>query len=113
MRFGILTRRPMPDIRSSQLRRAPHVLATAQGEEVVLLDTSRERYYTLNAIGARVWELLERSTTFGELVSAIRAEYDAPSGSDADRVEEDVARLLTQLRTAGLLVVASMGDARS
>src|SRR5689334_18021854 len=47
MRFGILTRRPMPDIRSSRLRRAAHVLATAQGEEVVLLDTSRERYYTL------------------------------------------------------------------
>jgi Coenzyme PQQ synthesis protein D (PqqD). len=109
MRFGIPARRPMADIKSSTLRRAPHVLATAQGEEVVLLDTSRERYYTLNAIGARVWELLERSTTFVELVAAIRAEYDAPSGSDVD---VDVAHLLTQLRTAGLLIVVATEDAR-
>ena len=109
MRFGILARRPMADIRSSTLRRAPHVLATAQGEEVVLLDTSRERYYTLNAIGARVWELLECSTTFAELVAAIRGEYDAPTGSD---VGVDVGQLLTQLRTAGLLIVAATEDAR-
>lgn len=107
MRFGILTRRPMPDIRSSRLQRAPHVLATVQGEEIVLLDTSRERYYTLNAIAARVWELLEGSTTFAGMVTAIRAEYDAPAGAEGDRVDEDMRQLLTQLRTAGLLVVRS------
>ena len=112
MRFGILTRRPMPDIRSSRLWRAPHVLTTTQGEEVVLLDTARERYYTLNAVGALMWELLERSTTFVELVAAVRAEYDAPAGAEGDRVEGDVSQLLTQLRTAGLLVVASE-EARS
>lgn len=112
MRFGILTRRPMPDIRSSRLCRAPHVLATEQGEEIVLLDTSRERYYTLNAIGARVWKLLDGSTTLAEIVAAIRAEYDAPAGVEGDRVDEDISGLLTQLRSAGLLVVAPMRDAQ-
>jgi hypothetical protein len=113
MRFGILTRRTAPDIRSGRLRRPPHVLATAQGDEIVLFDTSRERYYTLNAVGTRVWQLLERSTTFTEVVAAIRAEYDAPPGREGDPVEGDIARLLTELRRAGMLAVAAAEETSS
>jgi hypothetical protein len=92
-------------ILNGRLRQSPHVLATAQGDELVLLDVKREQYYTLNEVGSRAWELLAEGTTRSRIVEAIRREYDLPDGTEGDSVEGDVSRLLTQLHAAGLVVI--------
>ena len=107
MRSGILYRLFAPDVESGRLRRASHVLATAQGEEVVLFDTVRERYYTLNAVGTRVWELLAEPTTLAAVVAAIRREFALPVEGD-DPIARDITRLLRELRAAGMLSVERM-----
>ena len=108
MRSGILYKLLAPDIGSGRLCRAPHVLATAQGDEVVLFDTARERYYTLNAVGTRVWELLAEPTTLASLAAAIRREFAVPADGADDPVEGDLTRLLRELRSAGMLRVERM-----
>ena len=105
MRSGILYKLFAPDIESGRLHRAPHVLATAQGEELVLFDTARERYYTLNAVGARVWELLAEPTTLADIVTAIRGEFAVPADTADDPIERDLTRLLRELRAAGMVMV--------
>jgi len=98
------TRGASPDATHGRLRQSPTVLATAQGEELVLLDLQGERYYTLNAVGSRVWTLLADGATRAEIVAAIRQEYDMPAGREGDPIEGDVTRLLARLLEAGLVV---------
>lgn len=105
MRSGILYKLFAPDVESGRVHRAPHVLATAQGDEVVLFDTGRERYYTLNAVGARVWELLAEPTTLADVVTAIRGEFALPADAADDPIERDTIRLLRELRAAGMVMV--------
>ena len=104
MRLRFISRSIAPDVTACRLRRAAHVLATPQGDEVVLFDTARERYYTLNEVGASMWALLAEPKTLDELVAAIRREYQVPTGRTPDPIREDVARLLRDLHVAGMLL---------
>jgi hypothetical protein len=80
------------------------VLAAAQGDELVLLDTRGERYYTLNDVGSRAWALLRDGATHARIVDVVRAEYELPASPDGDPIARDVARLLADLHAAGLIV---------
>jgi hypothetical protein len=105
MRLGTRREPNAIDVTNGLLRRAPHVLATAQRDEVVLFDTARERYYTLNDVGTLVWTLLGEPTTVASIVEAIRLEYAVPPDAAPDPVAGDVAALLRELHAAGMLVV--------
>lgn len=98
------TRAGPPAMLDAVLRPSHDVLATAQGEAVVLLDLRSERYYTLNETGSRAWTLLGRGATYGQIVETLRREYDALTEDSGDTVEEDVARLLADLLAAGLVI---------
>jgi hypothetical protein len=93
----------LPALRT-RLRQSPHVLATAQGNELALLDMKRERYYTLNEVGSRAWTLLALGTTRSAIVETICREYDVTSAGGEYAVDEDISRLLSQLYEAGLVV---------
>lgn len=87
-----------------RLRQSSPVLATAQGDELVLLDLKRERYFTLNDVGSRVWALLGSGSTRDEIASVIAREYDVRSDDAGNLVAADVGRLLAELHAAGLVV---------
>lgn len=86
------------------VRRSPRVLSTEQAGEVTLLDPRSGRYYTLNEVGSLVWRLLADGSSFSTIVDVVRREYVVAGNGDADPVEADIARLLDELRQAGLLV---------
>jgi hypothetical protein len=88
----------------AELRQSRHVLATAQGDELVLLDMKRERYYTLNEVGSRTWALLALGATRSAIVETICNEYQIDSAGGKKVVNEDIARLLSELYEAGLIV---------
>lgn len=104
----------IPIALDGRLRQSPHVLSAAQGSELVLFDLEGERYYTLNEVGSRAWAVLAGGATGASIVEAIRGEYALPPGVDEERVAGDVARLLADLHTAGLVVVdtAAEGEGR-
>lgn len=72
---------------------APSVVSTAIPGETVILDASGDRYFSLQGVGPRVWELLQAPTTPARLVEAIMDEYDV----DAETCERDVFTLLAEL----------------
>jgi hypothetical protein len=86
------------------LRPSRHVLATARGDELVLLDLEGERYYTLNEVGSRVWTLLDGGATRAGIVDTLRREYDIRAENSGDALDGDVARLLAELYAAGLVI---------
>jgi len=53
--------------------------------------------YTLNGIGAFIWEKLEKPSSVAELRSAIFAEYEA----DPDTIDADLDRFLVEMKTIG------------
>jgi len=71
------------------------------GDESVLLDLASEQYFGLDAIGTRVWQLLEADPNVQAAFDALAAEYDVEAG----QLEADLIALLRQLAAAGLIAV--------
>jgi hypothetical protein len=72
------------------------------GGETVLLSLTDGVYYGLNAVGARIWELLKQPHTVSQLRDAIVREFDVP----AARCAPDVEAFVAKLRDRALLVEA-------
>lgn len=54
-------------------------------DEAVLLNVENGVYFGLDAVGARIWQLIGQGTTQEEIVNQLLAEYDVePSQLDAD-----------------------------
>ena len=71
------------------------------GDESVLLDLASERYFGLDAVGTRVWQMLEADPDVRSAHAALVGEYDV----DAARLEADLLALLQQLADAGLVAI--------
>ncbi len=73
--------------------------------ETVILGLTAGRYYGLDAVGARVWQLIQTPTSIADLARTIVAEYDV----ERDRCEADLLALLQKMVDAGLVEVRSAG----
>lgn len=76
-------------------------LSTNVNGELVILNLMDETYYGLVGVGARVWELIQQSRTFAELVEQISRDYDV----EPNRCEIDVRTLLVNLASKSLVEV--------
>lgn len=81
----------------------PEQVSCPLGEESAILNLNNTVYYGLNPVGARVWNLLQKQRTVGELRDALLDEYDV----DAERCERDLIELLEKMRSEGLIQVRS------
>ncbi|MET0516059.1 MAG: PqqD family protein [Nitrospiraceae bacterium] len=79
----------------------PDIHGTAMDGEMVLLNLCSGRYYTLNAVGATVWECSREGKTLGDIHHTICARFEV----SPDRAEEDLLALIDQLVGEGLLSV--------
>ena len=69
--------------------------------EAVILNLADGVYYGLDPVGARVWEMLDRPRSVGELRDAVVAEWEV----DAATAERDLLDLLDELSARGLVEV--------
>jgi len=73
------------------------------GEEIIVPIKGHvgdlEGVFTLNEVGSMIWRLIDGQTTVGELMEAVRNEYDVEAGE----AEKDVADFLRSLEDAGLI----------
>jgi len=77
----------------------PEVLFQEVSGEMVLLDLASENYFGLDEIGARIWGLLESSSSIGDAMDILSEEYEV----GRDVLEKDVRELLDKLLDAGLI----------
>lgn len=83
-------------------RSADQVSTLLQGE-VVILNVKSGKYYNLNPVGSRIWELIEQPATVLSIVDAITAEYEV----ERERCAADVVNILQAMRAAGLVQISS------
>jgi hypothetical protein len=56
--------------------------------------------YTLNGVGARIWELIDGHATIDEITSAIVREYEV----ETPQAKADVVEFLAQMKEIGAVV---------
>ena len=82
------------------LRRNGEIIHAAVGaDEAVMLSIQAGRYYSVNAVGRRVWELLEAPKTVTELRVSICAEFEV----DDETCEADIVKFLGEMIDNGLV----------
>jgi hypothetical protein len=64
--------------------------------EIAILDTAGGLYYGVDAVGARVWEMLQTPMTFGALCTSIMAEFDVDEATCEADMQEFVATLAAE-----------------
>ena len=88
---------------TDRLATSDDVVCRQVGGETVLLDIASGTYFGLDAVGARVWQLIEDDRcTLLETCDRIGAEYDVPRTD----LEQDVLELAAQLVEHGLAAKA-------
>jgi len=79
--------------------------ASISGDGLILLDVDEGLVLTSNAVGARIWQLIEQDRTTAEIVRQIVDDYDVP----IERAQRDVAMFVAALMSRGLVA----GDPRA
>jgi PqqD family protein of HPr-rel-A system len=82
---------------------APGLTAAHLGDEAVLLDTNSGRYYGLNELGARIFELAKTSTSVRQIMDALLQEYKV----EAERLEADLLAFLGEMEERKLIHVTN------
>jgi hypothetical protein len=86
--------------------RSPGVLAQQLEQTdstLVLLHPRSGEYFTLEAVGRRVWQLCDGKRTIAEIAASIAEEYEEAPGV----ITSDVLELVKELMDAELVVAAS------
>jgi len=82
------------------LRRDVDLLFNQIDGEVVMLSIENSKYYGMDKVGSRIWELLENPLTFKELVNILMDEYNVSE----DKCTNDTLCFLVKLRDRKLLL---------
>jgi len=80
-------------------RRESGLMSAAVNDELLMMSVDHGRYFNLNGVGARIWELLAEPVTLTQLVDALVREY----AIEAEEARGDVEAFLVDLRVRGLL----------
>jgi len=86
---------------SSKVRRNENSLSAEVDDALVLMSIERGHYYSLDVIGANIWQRLEQWTAVSELCSILGEEYDA----DPETIRRDVLALLESLAKECLIEI--------
>lgn len=100
---------PPIDVTKTMVQPSPRVAFQQIGDETVLLDLDTERYFSLDGIGAKVWQWIVEGLGTDQIEARLIDGYDAPAAT----IRADLAGLLAQLAEAGLVRLetgAQMGD---
>ena len=76
-------------------------VSTDLGDEVAILDLKGGTYYGLDAVGARIWSLIQEPRKVEEIRDILVSEYEV----EQDRCERDLITLLQGLADEGLVEV--------
>ncbi|MBE9227080.1 PqqD family protein [Phormidium sp. LEGE 05292] len=71
--------------------------------ESVILNLKSERYFGLDRVGTRIWEVLSTSETIAAAYQTLLSEYDVVP----EQLETDLYNLLEQLVQHGLINVSN------
>ncbi|MGN7824374.1 PqqD family protein [Chitinophaga sp. 22536] len=82
-----------------QLKISENTVVREIGNCVVILNLNTERFYELNEVGKRFWELLTGNNDYDTTFNTLQAEYEV----SPERLQTDLCRLIDDLHKAELI----------
>jgi len=64
-----------------------------------MLDLNGENYFGLDAVGTRIWQLLQEHSDLQKVYDTMLEEYDV----EGEQLEKDLDEIITNLAEAGLI----------
>lgn len=81
------------------VKRHPSLLASQVNDDVVLFSAERGMYYGTQAVGGRIWSLIQHEMSVSDICDQLLAEFTV----ERENCESDVLQFLEQLETEGLV----------
>ena len=91
----------MTDIWASAAKTSPDVLYQELNGESVLLNLATEKYFGLDPVGTRIWQLLLEGVALEAAFATLLQEYEV----DESRLRADVSKLVSELASAKLVTL--------
>lgn len=92
--------------KQATVRIADDVISRVLEGEAVILGLGTGTYFGLDAVGTRIWQLIEERGRVTEILARLVEEYDV----EPEQCERDLLRLLDELKRRGLITL--VGDSR-
>ena len=83
------------------VKRNNEVFANEIDGEAVMMNIQTGKYYGLDEIGSRIWELMEQKIQVKAIIEQLQKEYDVSE----QQCKSDVLNLLNELKTNQLIEV--------
>lgn len=87
----------------STVIRSEGAMTAPVDNEIVILNMASNNYISLDAIGRRIWDLLETEHTVADVCLTLSREFDASE----EQIAADIIPFLTELEKDGLVRVLS------
>lgn len=88
---------------STLVIRKSDVLESEVHGEIVALDVGQGQCFGFNSSASSIWRLLDKETSAHEICTALQSEFDI----DSQQCQDDVLRVLNELRDKGLINISS------
>lgn len=79
--------------------RKPETISSRLDDQLVMMDIDKGKYFAMNPVATRVWELLEKPASVDRLCEILTGEYDVEPG----RCREEVSQLIGEMEKLGLV----------
>jgi DNA-directed RNA polymerase delta subunit len=86
---------------NANIMRVQNIISAPVDDEIVILNLAGNNYLSLNSVGRRIWELLEKAMTAQEICDYLCNEFDG----DGEQIRSDVLMFLEELEQDGLIDV--------
>ena len=84
------------------VKRNNEVFANEIDGEAVMMNIQTGKYYGLDEIGSRIWELMEQKIQVKEIIEQLQKEYDV----NEQQCKTDVLNLLNELKSNQLIEIS-------
>ncbi|WP_165973381.1 PqqD family protein [Pedobacter sp. ok626] len=85
-----------------KIKASENSIVQEMGDGIVILNLNTERFYELNEIGKRFWELLTDHQEYDHAFNILQDEYEV----NAVQLHDDMTRLIEDLLKAELIIVS-------
>lgn len=85
--------------------RSSEVVAAPLGDDLMMMSVARGAYYSLNPVGAAIWQRIEQPIAVAELCAALLEEFEV----GPEQCQAEVLALLDEMAREGLVIVKAEG----
>lgn len=72
-------------------RRNSNNISSKINEEVVMLNAKKGQYFTLNAVGSHIWDLIETPISMNEICAALMKEFEVDRATCENEVNNFIS----------------------